>query len=56
MRVEASIADWERWTAIALPESGSYIIPGALTPVNVDRERDRALYLEPNLWIRHSVR
>jgi Acetyltransferase (GNAT) family len=56
MRVEASIADWERWTGMSLPESGSYIIPHALVPVEVDRDTDRALYVEPNLWIRHRVR
>jgi hypothetical protein len=56
MRVEGSVTDWERWTAIALPESGPYTIPGALVPVDVDRERDNAVYLEPNLWIRHTIR
>lgn len=55
MRVEARVADWERWAEMQLPESGAYVIPGALVPVEVDREADRAVYVEPNLWIRHRV-
>jgi hypothetical protein len=55
MHVEGSVADWERWTGLRLPESGPYAIPGALVPVEVDRERDRAVYVEPNLWVRHAV-
>jgi hypothetical protein len=55
MRVEAGVADWERWTGLAMPESGRYLVPGALAPVEVDRELDRALYVEPNLWIRHPL-
>ena len=55
MRVEGGVDDWETWTGVALPESGRYVIPGALVPIEVDRERDRALYVEPNLWIRHAV-
>lgn len=55
MRVDGPVADWERWTGIAMPESGSYVVPGALVPVEVDRDRDVARYVEPNLWIRHPV-
>jgi GNAT superfamily N-acetyltransferase len=55
MRVTGRVAEWERWTGMALPESGDYVVPGALAPVSVDRERDRGEYLEPACWMRHRV-
>jgi GNAT superfamily N-acetyltransferase len=55
MRVTGSVAEWERWTGIALPESGSYVIPGALVPVEIDRERDHGEYREPACWVHHRV-
>jgi hypothetical protein len=55
MRVTGSVAEWERWMGIALPESGSYVVPGALVPVEIDRERDLGEYQEPACWVRHHV-
>lgn len=53
MVVAASVAEWEQWTEMAFPESGTYVVPGALAPVEVDRERDKGLYEEPNVWMVH---
>jgi hypothetical protein len=55
MRIPGTVADWEKWTGMRFPESGEYIVPGALVPVRVDRERDEAVYVEPNVWMAHSV-
>jgi hypothetical protein len=55
MRVTGSIAEWERWTGMAMPDSGAYVVPGALVPVELDRERDLGEYLEPACWMRHRV-
>ena len=55
MRIPGSVADWEKWTAMRFPESGEYIVPGALVPLRIDRERDEGLYLEPNVWMAHEV-
>jgi hypothetical protein len=55
MRVTGAVAEWERWTGLALPESGSYIVPGALVPVAIDCERDLGDYREPACWMRHRV-
>jgi GNAT superfamily N-acetyltransferase len=55
MRITGSVADWERWTQMTLPESGSYVIPDALGPVEIDRERDLGEYHEPACWIRHRI-
>lgn len=53
--VTGSVADWEQWTAMQFPESGSYVVPGALQPVVIDRDRDTGYYEDPNLWMKHAV-
>jgi GNAT superfamily N-acetyltransferase len=50
---EGTVAQLEDWCALQFPESGNYVVPGALVPVEIDRERDEGLYLEPNVWIVH---
>ena len=55
MRVAATVAKWEQWAEMAFPETGSYVVPGALVPVEIDRERDEGLYLEPNVWMVHPT-
>jgi GNAT superfamily N-acetyltransferase len=52
--VEGTVAELERWTGLAFPESGSYVVEGALVPVEIDREADRGVYREPNVWMRHA--
>jgi hypothetical protein len=56
MTVEETVAAWEAWTAMPFPESGDYVLPQALVPIRIDRERDRGTYVEPNVWMRHSAR
>lgn len=40
---------------MAFPESGHYVVPGALQPVAIDCERDEGCYEDPNVWMRHPV-
>ena len=47
------IREWEKWTGMRFPESGKYIVPGALVPVQIDCERDLGSYVEPNVWMYH---
>lgn len=54
--IQGNVKEWEEWTGMAFPESGSYIVPGALQPITIDCERDRGLYEEPNYWMKHSTR
>ncbi|MFD7404641.1 hypothetical protein ACFV7R_18655 [Streptomyces sp. NPDC059866] len=49
-----TVAEWERWTGLILPESGEYVIPGGLSPLRVDRSADLGVYQEPNVWLRHA--
>ena len=52
--ITGTVADWEGWTKMALPDSGTYVVPGALVPIEIDRERDEGVYIEPNVWMVHS--
>jgi hypothetical protein len=49
------VADWESWTGIEFPETGIYVVAEALVPVEVDREKDLGTYVEPNVWMRHTL-
>jgi GNAT superfamily N-acetyltransferase len=51
--IRGTRAEWERWTGLRLPQSGEYVIPGALNPIDVDTDRDQGTYVEPNVWIVH---
>jgi GNAT superfamily N-acetyltransferase len=53
--IAAAVAQWEEWTQLAFPETGAYVIPGALVPLEIDRERDEGLYVEPNVWMVHPA-
>jgi len=54
MNIIGSVAQWEQWTQMAFPESGEYVIPGALVPISIDRQADHGEYIEPNLWCVHD--
>jgi hypothetical protein len=53
MKITGSVAEWEQWTGMKFPTSGQHIIPGALTPVDIDCEQDIGIYVEPNVWVYH---
>lgn len=48
-------AQWRQWTGLPFDRDGCVEIPGALTPVHCDTAHDRAVYVEPNVWIRHGM-
>ena len=53
MIVTGTIAEWQDWTGMAFPQTGRYVVPGALDLVELDVERDHGSYVETNLWMRH---
>ena len=55
MTIIGSRAEWEKWTNLKLPQSGTYVIPGALNPMELNIEKDEGLYIEPNVWMQHSL-
>ncbi len=55
MRIQGTVAQWEEWAGMPFPESGDFVVPGALTLVSIDREADRGVYVEPNVWMHHRL-
>ncbi|MBA2285821.1 MAG: GNAT family N-acetyltransferase [Ktedonobacteraceae bacterium] len=54
MVITESVTRWEEWTGMSFPESGTYIVPGALTPILIDRAQNMGRYEEPNIWIQYA--
>ncbi len=55
MRIEGTVAEWEQWTGMRFPDSGQYVVAGALLPITIDRSKDHGLYVEPNYWMHHPI-
>jgi GNAT superfamily N-acetyltransferase len=55
MVISAPVTFWEAWTGLKFPATGRYAVPGALAPIEIDRTAGTGLYVEPNLWIKHSL-
>jgi hypothetical protein len=53
MVIEGTVAEWESWTGMVFPVTGEYVVPDALNLVRIDREQDRGVYVEQNLWVQH---
>lgn len=53
LAITGTVAEWESWTGMAFPASGTYTFPQGLAPLAVDLEADQAWYWEPNVWIVH---
>jgi hypothetical protein len=48
-------ADWRGWTGLAFDADGAVEVPYALVPVRCDTRAGHAVYVEPNVWVRHDV-
>jgi hypothetical protein len=55
MVIVGSVAEWEDWTEMRFPDSGDYVVPGALQPVRIDRDQNEGRYEDPNVWMKHAV-
>jgi hypothetical protein len=55
LRITGTVAEWEEWTETPFPESGTYVFPRCLAPLEVDCEADLGSYWEPNVWVRHRT-
>ena len=56
MTIRGTHAEWEEWTGMKFPQSGRYVIPGALNPIEIDVDKDEGIYIEPNVWMVHEIR
>jgi GNAT superfamily N-acetyltransferase len=53
--IPGTLAQWREWTALPFDRSGETVVPGALVPVVASVEHDYAVYVEPNVWMRHAL-
>jgi GNAT superfamily N-acetyltransferase len=53
--VAGSLSEWRTWTGLPFDIDGEIDVPGALIPVRCDSRADSAVYVEPNVWVRHVV-
>ncbi len=37
------------------PESGAYVVAGALEPATIDCEKNAGRYYDANVWMKHSI-
>lgn len=56
MVITGTRGQWEEWTGMRMPGTGSYIVSGALEPVHIDCERDHGRYEETNVWVSYLLR
>ncbi|MFI6371345.1 GNAT family N-acetyltransferase [Streptomyces sp. NPDC050546] len=55
MTVAAPLAHWRRWTGLPFDTEGDVEVPGGLVPVRCVPARGYAVYVEPNVWMRHAL-
>jgi hypothetical protein len=55
LSIAGTVAEWEQWTGMRFPGDGRYTFPDGLAPVEIDHDRDRGSYWEPNVWIVHAI-
>jgi GNAT superfamily N-acetyltransferase len=54
MTIAGTIDEWAQWTGRRFERSGETEVEGALAPVLVSLEQNYAVYIEPNVWVRHT--
>lgn len=55
MVITGTVGEWEEWTGMRFPESGPYVVTGALQPLTIDVENDLGRYADPNVWMWHKL-
>ena len=55
MVIPGTVEEWREWTALPFDTTGPVVVPGALAPVMCDAEHGTAVYVEPNVWVRHPT-
>lgn len=53
--IRGTPTEWQSWTELKFPQSGQYIISGALNPIQMNFEQDKGVYIEPNVWMAHAI-
>lgn len=55
MTMVGSLAEWRAWTGLPFDQDGDVEVPQALVPVHCSLAHDYAVYVEPNVWVRHDL-
>ncbi|MEV0648062.1 GNAT family N-acetyltransferase [Phytomonospora sp. NPDC050363] len=55
MVIPGSLAQWREWTGLPFDTDGPVELPFALSTVHCDTVQDSAVYVEPNVWVRHAL-
>ena len=55
MVIRGNRLEWQAWTGLRFPQSGTYFVPGALNPIDMNVEKDQGIYVEPNVWMVHEL-
>ncbi|WP_086824923.1 N-acetyltransferase [Streptomyces sp. NRRL B-24572] len=55
MTVSGSVEQWREWTGLPFDTDGPVEVKGALVPVHCEATRGYAVYVEPNVWVRHRI-
>ncbi|MCX5391161.1 N-acetyltransferase [Streptomyces sp. NBC_00094] len=55
MTVSGSVEQWRKWTGLPFDTDGPVEVERALVPVHCEVSRGYAVYVEPNVWVRHSL-
>jgi hypothetical protein len=55
MVIPGTVEVWREWTGLPSDRTGPVDVPGALAPVMSDAEHGTAVYVEPNVWVRHAT-
>lgn len=55
MVIPGTLDEWREWTGLPFDRSGPVLVPQALTPVLCDVDQGHAVYVEPNVWVRHRI-
>lgn len=53
--VSGSLDEWRSWTGLDFASSGPVHVSGALVPVQSNIDHNTAVYVEPNVWVRHAL-
>ncbi|NBF00170.1 GNAT family N-acetyltransferase, partial [Nonomuraea sp. KC401] len=53
--ISGSLAQWRAWTGQPFDVNGPVEVPLTLSPVMCDLAQNYAVYVEPNVWVRHSL-
>lgn len=53
--ITGTLEQWRAWSGVELPADGAVTFPGGLVPLQCIGKHDVAVYVEPNVWVRHDL-